>query len=116
MKGTPGKINGQEGAFLNFLRPLMSAGLQLMERVLTPLVLVPLGLIAAASATYAVIQKKIFGLGTTPLIVSNKEINDMTKIVKSIEESSLLIKGVSKTIKNKAKEQKGTFLNMLLGT
>ena len=42
--------------------------------------------------------------------------NDVMKIVKSLEESSLLIKGVSKIIKNAAKEQKGGFLNMLLGT
>ena len=58
----------------------------------------------------------MFGFGTTTLIISNEEINDIVKIVKSLEESGLLIKGVSETIKNKAKEQKGGFLNMLLGT
>ena len=52
----------------------------------------------------------------TTLIISNEEINDIIKIVKSLEECGLLIKGVSKTIKYKAKEQKGGFLGMLLGT
>ena len=54
--------------------------------------------------------------GTTILIISNEEINDIMKIIKSLEESGLLIKGVGKTIKNKAKEQKGGFFSMLLGT
>ena len=58
----------------------------------------------------------MFGSGNTTLIISNEEINDIMKIVKSLEESGLLIKGVSETIKNKAKEQKGEFLGMLLGT
>ena len=55
-------------------------------------------------------------LRMTTLTISNEEINDIMKIVKSLEESVLLIKGVSKTIKNEAKEQKGQFLGMLLGT
>ena len=42
--------------------------------------------------------------------------NDITKIINSLEESSLLIKGVSEKIKNEATEQKGRFLGMLLGT
>ena len=58
----------------------------------------------------------MFGTGNTTLIISNGEMNDIMKIVKSIEESSLLIKGVSQTIKNETKEQKGGFLGMLLGT
>ena len=48
----------------------------------------------------------------TTLIISNEEINDIMKIVKSLEESGLLIKGVSKTIKSEAKEQKGRFCDM----
>ena len=52
----------------------------------------------------------------TTLIISNEEMNDITKIVKSLEESGLLIKGVSETIKSEPKEQKGGFLGMLLGT
>ena len=58
----------------------------------------------------------MFGSDNATLIISNEEINDIMKIVKSIEKSSLLIKGVSKTIKNEAKEQKGGFIGMLLGT
>ena len=57
----------------------------------------------------------MFGSGFTTFIVSNEEIN-IIKIVKSLEESGLLIKGVSDTIKNEAKEQKEEFLGMLLGT
>ena len=77
-----------------------------------------LGLTAAASATDAAINKqtKIGSGGHTTLIISNDEMNDMLKIDKSLEESGVLLKGVSETIKNKAKEQKGAFLSMLLGT
>ena len=50
----------------------------------------------------------------TTWIISNEEMNDIVKIVKSLEESSLLIKGVSETIKNEAKEQKWVFLVVLL--
>ena len=100
--GTTRKMISQEGRFFNFLRPLMTFSLPLMKNVLTPLgksVLVPLGLTAAASATEAVIKKKIFGPGTTALLISNDEINYIMKIVN--EHSGLLIKGVSKTINNK---------------
>ena len=58
----------------------------------------------------------MFGSGVTTLIISNEEMNDITKIVESLKESGLLIKDVSETIKNEAKEQKGGFLGMLLGT
>ena len=51
----------------------------------------------------------------TTLEIWNEEINDIMKIVKSLEESGLLMKGLSKTIKNKAKEQKDKFLSILLG-
>ena len=77
--------------------------------------MVLLGLAAAASATDAAIQKKNFGSGMTALIISNKVIEDIMKIVKSLEESDLLKTGVSKIIKNEIKEQKGGFLGMLLG-
>ena len=76
-------------------------------------VLIPLGLTAAASATDAVIHKKVFRSSVTTLIISNVEMNDIMKRVKSVEESGLLIKSVSKTIKNEAKEHKGRFLGML---
>ena len=89
----------------------------LIGNVLKPLaksVLIQLGLTAAASATDTAIHKKKFGSGFTTLIISNEEMNDTMKIVKFLEEFGLLIKGVSETIKNEAKEQKGGFLEMLL--
>ena len=55
------------------------------------------------SAADAAIQKKVYGSGTTALITSNEEMEDIMKIVKSLEESRLLIKRISKTIKNEAK-------------
>ena len=42
--------------------------------------------------------------------------NDISKIVKSLEDSGVLLEGASKTIQNEAKEQRGGFINMLLGT
>ena len=71
---------------------------------------------AEMSAADAAIQRKIDGLGSTTLIISNEEMADIMKIVKLLEESGLLIKGVSETIKSEGKEQKGAFLSMLLGT
>ena len=59
--------------------------------------------------------RKLFGSGITTLMTSNEEVNDIMKIVKS-QESGLLINGVSKTIKNEPKEQKGRFPSILLGT
>ena len=79
-------------------------------------VLIPLGLTAAASVTDAAIHKKMFGSGVTALIISNKEMNDITKMVQSLEDPSLLIKGNRETNKNKEKEQKGGFLRTLLDT
>ena len=58
----------------------------------------------------------MFSSGFTTLIISNEEMNYIMKIVKCLEESGLLIKGVSETIKNEAKEQKERFLGMLFGT
>ena len=68
------------------------------------------------AAKNRIIRKKMFGSGTTTLIISNEEMNDIMKIVKSLREFGLPIKGVSETIKNEAKEQKGGFLGMLLCT
>ena len=75
LKGTARKITSQEGGFLNFLKSLMTAGLPLMKKILTPLtknVLIPLVLTAAAAVTHTAIQKKMFGSGTTALIISNE--------------------------------------------
>ena len=98
---------GQSGKILGrLLGPLLNTGLPLMKNVLKPLTkstLTPLILTAAASETYAAIHKKIFGSGMTTLIISNKEMNDIMKLVKSIEEFGLLIKSVSETSKKEAK-------------
>ena len=61
-------------------------------------------------------KKKKLGSGTTTLIISNEEMNDIMKIVQALEDSNILLKGVTKTIKNETKKQKGVFLSMLLGT
>ena len=64
----------------------------------------------------AVIQKKIYASGAAALITSNEEIEDIIKMVKSLDESGLLMKVISETTKNEAKEPKGRFLTMLLWT
>ena len=103
----------QSGGFLGRpLGPLLKTGLLLIGNILKPLaksVLIPLGLTAAASATDTAIHKRMFGSGFTTLIISNDEMNDIMKIVKSLEESGLLIKGMSELIQHEAKEQKGGF-------
>ena len=90
-----------------------------MKNVIKPLAksaLIVLGLTAAASAADAGIHKKILGSGNnTTLIISNDEAEDIIKMVKSLEDSGLLLTGVSETIQNEKKEQKGGFLSMLLG-
>ena len=61
-------------------------------------------------------KKKILGSGTTTLLISNEEMNDIMKIAQALEDSNILLKEVTKTIKNETKEQKGSFLAMLFGT
>ena len=88
-----------------------------MFKPLAKSVLIPLGLTAAAPAADAGIHTKILGSGNmTTLIISNGELEDIIKIVKSLEYSGLLLKGVTETIRNKVKEQKRGFLSILLGT
>ena len=112
----------QSGGFLSkLLGLLLKTGLPLIKNVIRPLVksvLIPLGLTAAASAADAGVHKKILGSGhnNTTLIISNDEMDDILKIVKSLENSGVLLKGVSETIQREAKEQRGGFLSMLLGT
>ena len=124
----------QSGGFLGkLLGPLLKAGLLLIKNVIKSLakrILIPLGLTAAASAVDAGIHKKYLGFGChhysssallncpsfTTLIISNDEMKDIIRIVKSLEDSGLLLKGVSETIQNEAKEQKRGFLSMSLGT
>ena len=102
------------------LGPLLKTGLPLIKNVITPLaksVLIPLGLAAAASAADAGIHKKILGSrrrhssssashNTTTLIISNKDMDDLIKIVKSLEDSGFLLKGVTELVRNEVKEQK----------
>ena len=87
--------------------PLMKVAIPLAKNVLAPL-----GISAAMSA----IDGKMLGSGATTLIFSNDEMNGILNIVKSLENSGVLLKGVSETIQHKAKEQRGGFLGMLLGT
>ena len=110
----------QSGGFLGrLLGPLLKTELPLIKNIIKPLaksVLIPLGLTAAASAADTEIHQKILGSGNTTLIISNEEMNDIIKIVQALEDSNILLKGVTETVKNETKEQKGGFLSMLLGT
>ena len=78
-------------------------------------VLAPLGLTAAMSTIDGSIQKKIHGSGVK-LIIEQENMNDFMKIIEALENSGILLKKVSRTIKNETKEQGGGFLSMLLGT
>ena len=105
----------QSGGFLGKLLiklagPLMKVAMPLAKNVLTPL-----GLTAAMSAIDGSIQKKIHGSGVK-LIIEQEDMNDIMKIIEALENSGILLKGVTKTIENETKEQKGGFLSMLLGT
>ena len=110
----------QSWGFLGrLLGPLLKTGLPLIKNVTKPLaksVLIPLGLTVAASAAVAWIRKKILESGNTTLIISNEEMGYIIKIVKSFEDSGVLLDGVTKTVQNEIKEQKGGFITMLLGT
>ena len=110
----------QSGGFLGkLLGPLLKTGLPLISNVIKPSaksILIPLGLTAAASAADAGMHKKILWSGNATLIVSNSDMEDLIKIVKSLEDSGLLLKGVTKSVQNEVKEQKGGFLSALLGT
>ena len=99
------------GGFLGrILGLLLKTGLPLMKNVIQPLAksfLIPLGLLVAVLAADAGIHKKILGSGhNTTLIISNDEMKEILKIFQSLEDSRLLLEGVSETIKNEAKEQK----------
>ena len=95
----------QSGGFLGrLLGPLLKTGFPLIKNVIKPSaksLLIPLGLL---------------GSGNTTLIISNKEMIDIMKIIQALEDSNILLKGVTKTIENETKEQKEGFLSMLLGT
>ena len=89
----------QKGGFLKFLMPLLKSRLPLLKSVVKPLGM--LGLTAAASATDAAINKKIVGSGHhTTVIISNDDMQDLLKIVKSLENSGILLDGINETVKN----------------
>ena len=114
LKGATREIFSKEGGFLNFLRPLVTASSPLMKSILSLFAkrfLILLGLSAETSAVVAAIQIKSHGSGITALLISNNEIEDIMKIVTSSDESGSLAKWITE-----AKEQKGWFLLMLLGT
>ena len=106
----------QSGGFLGSLLSKLSGPLMKIAVPLAKNILAPLGITAAASAIDAGTQKKIHGSGTTTLIISNEEINDIMQIVQALEDCNILLKGITKTIKNETKEREGGFLSMLLGT
>ena len=103
-----------------FLGSLLSKLAGPLTKVAVPLaknILALLGITSTASAINAWIQKKIHGSGrplSTTLIISNEKMNGIMKILQALEDSNILLKGVTKTIKNETKEQKGGFLSMLL--
>ena len=106
----------QSGGFLGNLLGKLAGPLMKVAMPLAKNVLAPLGISAAMSAIDGSIKKKMLGSGTTTLIISNDEMDDILKIVKSLEKSGVLLKGASETIQHEAKEQGGVFLGMLLGT
>ena len=124
----------QSGGFLGrLLGPLLKTRLPLIKNVIKPLAksaLIPLRLTTTSSTAEAGIHKNILGSrhnppsssashnlpSSTTLIISNNEIEDIIKIVKSLEDSGLLLKGVTERVQNEVKEQKGGFLSMSLGT
>ena len=105
----------QSGGFLGkllskLMGPLMKVALPLAKNVLDPL-----GLTAAMSAIDGGMQKKIHGSGVK-LIIEQEDMKDIMKIIKALENSDILLKGVSKTTENETKEQRGGFLSMFLRT
>ena len=93
----------QKGGFLRFLTPLLKSGLPLLKSVIKPL-----GMLG--SATVAAINKKIIGSRNhTTLIISNNDMQYLLEMVKSQEDSSILLDGITETVKHEVKEQKGGF-------
>ena len=90
----------QSGGFLGSLLSKIAGPLMKVAAPFAKNVLAPLGITVAASAIDAGIQKKRHGSGTTTLINPNEEMNDIMKIVQALEDSNILLKGVTKTIKN----------------
>ena len=105
----------QSGGFLVKLLSKLAGPLMKVAMPFAKNVLAPLGLTAATSATDGSIQKKINGSGVK-LIIEQEDMKDIMKIIEALENSGILLKGVTKKIENETKEQRGGFLSMLLGT
>ena len=105
----------QSGGFLGKLLSQLAGPLMKVAMPLAKNVLAPLGLTAAMSAIDGGIQKKIHGSGVK-LIIEQKDMKDIMKIIKALETFGILLKGVSKAIIDETKEQGGGFLSILLGT
>ena len=99
----------QSGGFLGSLLSQLAGLFKKMAITLAKNILAPLEITAAAAAIDAEIRKKIHGSGTTTLIISNEEKNDIVKIVQDLEDSNILLKGVTKraneTMKQKNKKE-----------
>ena len=100
----------QSGGFLGSLLSKLAGSLMNVAIPLAKNILAPLGITAAASAIDAGIRKKIHGSGTTTLVISKKKIKDMVKIIKTLENSNILLEGVTKVVKNETREQKRRIL------
>ena len=105
----------QSGGFLGKLLSKLAGPLMKVALPLAKNVLAPLGLTAAMSTIDGSIQKTIHGSGVK-LFIEEEDMKDNMKIIEALENSGILLKGVSKTIENETKEQRGGFLSMLLGT
>ena len=105
----------QSGGFLGKLLSKLAGPLMKVALPLAKNVLAPLGLTAAMSAIDGGMQKQIHGYGVK-LIIEQKDMNDIMKIIEALENSGILLKGVTRTIENETKAQRGGFLSMLLGT
>ena len=104
------------GGFLGSLLSKLAGPLMKVAVPLAKNILVPLGITAVASAIDAGIKKKMVLGKSQSSIISNREVNDIIKIVKALEDSNILLKGVTESIKKETKEQKGGFLGTLVGT
>ena len=106
------EAGGLVSILARFLPKLIKPAISLGKNIL-----VPLRLSAAMSATDAAIQKKMYGSGTKTVKFSNKDLDDMTKIVKALEGSDVLMKGITETLKNDIKKRgTSSLIPMLLGT
>ena len=106
----------QSGGFLGKLLSKLAGPLMKVAIPLAKNVLAPLGLTAAMSAIDGSIQKKKMRGSGVKLIIEQEDMNDVMKIIAGLENSGILLKGVTKTIENETKEQRGGFFSMLLGT